>query len=719
VKNKKILLMLAGLAIVSATGLSLASCGGDNPTPSSSVNETTHSLTWTVDEHVKVSISGYEERPTSVSDGTTLTMTLTPDEGYELSQVLVNNKKLTASRNGQYIVRVSADTTIVISAYEAVESLTITTKPTKLSGYFDGDTVDTTGMVVTAHYKTNRDEVIAYSDEGYSLSPSVLSAGDTSFKVVYRGKEATVNLDATVEYLVKVDLAGGTLSQEYVSQMQALNLNNFDFDSTTSKITFSYYQNLPSNLPLPTSDQITKEDNTFEGFYDGEEEITEIAKNSARNFNLVAKWQVTLVNISKAELLIEEGKPYLQLTGTFVAATEVSLYFYEGNDKIDLTTDEKVTGTRDETFKIKFDLTILSDYRTSDGENYETKWMDVLLTAKMGDKTEAMPIKVEDIEVDMESKIELNNVTYLFASYEGYLKVYYNLPVYHFSYEMKEVEDKDTLVVSIVDLNSKYIGKYAEISWYMNAEGHNAGGTISSEGSVTINVDISQMPTATPGYAHFGIYESADDKTTPLYGGTGQNLLVANSTTSIPAITKGTAGSGMTYAVSYSSSDGSKIYYVGYAWDGLMIYIVPSTNFTATNVSLKQENNVVYYVVTGTTNAADGEADLEFDFQHNSNIDGAGWDYPYNSKTDSSLYDPKATVSNGTFELSVPVSTLLASSFTSSSATKWVFSAHMNEGNVEAEITEVSFTQDSITYSLLRSEDTWQIASLVMEKTAP
>ena len=104
---------------------------------------------------------------------------------------------------------VRSNTTINVTVEKVVKSIEITTAPDKLT-YFDGEAVDTTGMVVTATYENG--DVEAVTD--YTIEPETLSAGDTSFTVVYQDKEAVVNLEDTVEYTVTIDPNGETIYSE-------------------------------------------------------------------------------------------------------------------------------------------------------------------------------------------------------------------------------------------------------------------------------------------------------------------------------------------------------------------------------------------------------------------------------------------------------------------------------------------------------------------------
>ncbi len=80
----------------------------------------------------------------------------------------------------------SATCTVRVSLLE-VESLSLDTENVK-TAYTDGDTLDLSGLVVTAHYNDKSSKVIS---SGYTADKTVLHEGDTTVTVTYGGKSAT------------------------------------------------------------------------------------------------------------------------------------------------------------------------------------------------------------------------------------------------------------------------------------------------------------------------------------------------------------------------------------------------------------------------------------------------------------------------------------------------------------------------------------------------
>lgn len=329
--KKRIVLPLLLLLSLS-TGAVLSSC---NPSTSASDSTTqdqkeNFTVTWNVPEHATVEVTGHDTLPTSVESGTKIEFTVTCDAGYAVNRVRSGSRTL-YDDDGVYSVTVRSNTTIEVTVERKVKSIAITTKPNKLT-YFDGEAVDATGMVVTATFETN--DVEAVTD--YTIEPSTLSAGDTSFTVTYQDQEAVVQLDATVEYSVNIDPNGGTISSEVLKTYETQ--HNYKVEEDGS-IFFSYYNNLETPLALPTSDQITRDNYAFLNWSDN---ITQITNNS-KNVDTTANWSPELVDISRVYLTVEqeegEDVPYLYIEGTFKAADSAMLYLYEGNQHFSLEGD--------------------------------------------------------------------------------------------------------------------------------------------------------------------------------------------------------------------------------------------------------------------------------------------------------------------------------------------------------------------------------------------
>lgn len=724
--KKKFLKPLSCLALASMfalVGLTTACDGGgttsDNTTENPEVKKCT--LTWTVDENVTVTIDDYQTRPTEVNSGTKLSFTVTPKTGYEVTSVKLNGKRQTA-KNGKYTVTISAKATIVIEASAKIQKIEVTKNPTKLK-YFAGDALDTTGMEVKVFYETGKEEVIEQSVDGYAVSPAIFEGGETSFKVIYGEKEVFVNLEDRVDYLVSIDPKGGTISDSWVGELRSLSLKNYAV-SDAGVVTFSYFNDLPKEIKLPTAEQITKEDNTFKGWSDNTKVINNEVKKSSK---VEAQWQPELVTLSSVELKVEENKPYLIIKGTYKAANKVYLYLYEGNKKISLTADT-YEGNRDEEFIVKFDLTRLKDAKTESGETFEGAWMDIRFNADDGKgNKETMEIFTDVVTVDTNQKIKVGNYTYLFATYEGALKVYYTIATldYNVSFVQEGEGDstKDYLKINGTIKDNKYFGKTVQISWFQGSETPFDYGVISNTGTFEVKVDLADIVTATNGFAHFAIVESEEDKTI-LFGGTDNNLKVADCSTTFPALEGKPAGNDITNALRHVANDGYS-YYVGYAWDGLMVYKVDEQRtMSFENITLDLVDGKVCYVISGKYKGYTA-ADLKFglDLQHNANIEGSGsWDYVYNDKKDDKVtYSQQAIVdeANGTFRIVFALSDL-DSTFTN--LTSWTLTPHYyfldaTAKDIKGNYTNKNIVKNGYEYSLRCDRDTWDTVSIVINKT--
>lgn len=117
-------------------------------------------------------VSGYSVFPSILTDGTTF-VTITYSEGGK-----------------------TCTTTLAVTVTHKLTAITITTKPNKLT-YEYGDTLDTTGMVVTASYSDSKTAVIS----SYSCSPKSFSTiGNQAVTVSYteNGVTQTTTFSVTV-----------------------------------------------------------------------------------------------------------------------------------------------------------------------------------------------------------------------------------------------------------------------------------------------------------------------------------------------------------------------------------------------------------------------------------------------------------------------------------------------------------------------------------------
>ena len=719
-KSKKLIVTtMSVLALVGLGAGLLTACGGNNGPASQDVLEN-YTLTWNVPDHASVTVDDYEGLPTSVPVDSTIAFAVTVDDGFDVDSVKANNKKVSL-KNERYTIAITRDTVIDIEASEAITDLKVTSQPTKLT-YVAGDEIDLTGMVVEATFVTSGTKVIPYGDGGYSVYPTVFAGGETSFEITYKKETIVVNLSEVVQYKVVIDANGGEFTPTYLATLEALNLNNYKYEDGV--ITFTYYNNLTSAVPMPKDDEVTREQYALTGWsYEG----ATISNMTAANVEAKASWQYELVKLASCKLLVEDNTPYLIIKGKFNAANEVYLYLYEGNDNVELKGDT-YTGTSGEEFEVKFDLTRLS----SQGDAYRGKWMDIRFNAKSGDQEESMEIFVNatsSIEVDTGEKIAVDGIAYIFATYESRLKVYFlevNLS-YTFLGHSETVGGvtKDYLRIQGNSSDSAHANKYAHITVYNGSnESEGFGANIDAAGNFTVEYDLSEFDNIlkTNIFFHITIYEDST-KGTVVWGGTNQNITVASVYTPMPQLE--TSLVNIHHAAKYEGASGLS-YYIGYAWDGLMLYVVnEGKDINVTYVSVEERSDVVYYVVTGTCTGYTSEDFLYgFYFQHINNIDALGEGDVY----DNNAVDQKAIVdASGNFEISCPVSTLITPDFKASTDTKWgllpkYYVGNKKEATDRIQVKATSFStqnisKDGVRYSIYTDNElTWNINCLVLEK---
>ena len=589
--KSKLLVGLLGLSLVGVVGASLVAC----TETAGEEDDTTYTITWEYDtDAVSITYEDSTTLPTSLESGSELRFTVTANTGYEIDSVRANGTRLPNS-SGEYYTTITADTTVTITTTETVTSLTIVSYPDKLT-YVDGESIDVTGMVVQANYGTGRTATIEYGSDGYSVSPSVFSGGDTSFRVTYEGVSTTVELESVVEYVVNIDLDGGELSESYLAYLEGLELNNYTYDSTAGTIYFTYYQDLPEEgITLPTTSgddvELTRTASTFNG-WSGISGST--ITNTSGSLSISANWQYQLIVPTKAELIEEDGIPYLVVDGEYgISGTRIYLFLYEGNKDISLIDENNYfEGNAGDTFELKFDLRQLSDQ----GSDYVGSWMDIKFAAYVDGEFETMDIDVDTIEVDLDQiarySDENGGYTYSFQTWTSNgittLKVMFN--EYYLSYTVEDVETihgVDYLILS-GQVAETYYGYTIRNTWWVSSEiGPYDAVASETDGTFTLYINLEDFTEATDSYAH---YEILDTSGNSIYGGTNTNLQIADATNSFPTLEDGVNAGSITNAISFTTD--TYTYYVGYAWDGLMLY--KTSGLGAYDMSLTEEHGIVY-----------------------------------------------------------------------------------------------------------------------------
>lgn len=689
--------------IMLAISCLLASCGGPSEPPA-----TMYSVTWDVSEKATVAVEGYEELPTQVAEDTDLVFTVTAAEGYE-ARVTRDSKKVTA-KDGKYTITITKDIKIGVETSKVVTGIEVTKNPTKLT-YFAGDALDITGMEVKVNYATGDSEVITKGADGYLVSPSIFEGGETSFKVVYDDFEAVVNLDGRVEYLVTIDPAGGTISDSWLGSIESLGLANYNV-ADNGVVTFSYFNNLPRVINLPTESEISRPDFTFMGWSN----TSSITNATAASFSSIASWQAELVVINGAEIVAENDHPYLVVHGQFKVANEVYLYLYEGNAKISFTGDTytNTSGENGAAFEVKFDLLRLVEaVAEEDGSSFEGKWMDIRFNAKLGEREESMELFVGEgtlIEVNLQQKVFASGYAFCFATYADLLKVYYTTVDYYYSV----AQQGDHILIKGNAI--KYLGATLSLTAWANANIEIGESVIdATTGEFEILVEISALPQDTNIYLHVTI-TGADG--TVHVGEAETNFAIAACTNQDEMVKLPSGLGQLANGIKMRDSKGIAAY-VGYTWDGLMMYVVnEALTYDLAAIELIEGN--VYYVFSGKAIGFEqGELVYGMQFQHNNNIDGAGWEYEYNGEENGELFTAK--ISGETYRVEIPVEEIMSSKW-DGSVSMWAFSVKIIiDGEVKdfkpAGVSKDYVVKSGVKYSIRQDGSTWDMAALVMEPT--
>lgn len=186
--TKKKSFLLATLLLVFTLALScvaFTACEPEEP-------KENRAITWAYDaEVVTVAATGYETLPTELLDGTEVSFTVTVKDGYTLGTVSGAQKQ----DDGSYKLTVNKkDVNVKINATKTLNGIEVAVSNPLV--YFEGQTVDTSLLTVTAKYALG-DEVITEYTIAYQNGSS-FAVGDTSFTVSFGGKQATVELASAV-----------------------------------------------------------------------------------------------------------------------------------------------------------------------------------------------------------------------------------------------------------------------------------------------------------------------------------------------------------------------------------------------------------------------------------------------------------------------------------------------------------------------------------------
>lgn len=603
---KKKLLWIIVLAVVTVFAVCLAACGD---------KATRYSIKWEVSENATVTVEDSDELPSEAKEGSTVSFTVEADKGYEVSAVRVNDRTVSADSSGKYNVIIRSDTTIKVETEDTVESVAVTTNPSTMT-YYEGQTLDPEGMVVSVKYAgSGKTEAVTNYTVVYQ-NGNAFALGDTSFSVKYLGVEsAPVQLTKAVEVLITIDPAGGTLDAGYLSGLQENSELHDVAQDEDGVITFSYSA-ITSPVELPLFTMWNKGEQTGDFIFlnwnvslrTGEENIsdTEIAATNLVSRTYTANYIANLVDVTSVSYVLEENVPYLVIEGTYKAATQLTLFFHEGNKNITLEGDSfgGAEAKRGEAFKLKFDMRKLAEQKDEDGNpiDYLGSWLDIKLVAVMDGIEESQDISTNG--VDLNQNINDGSYVYKFADYNGALKAVVTVYFQHeFTFSAEVNKDGDLVVTFTGTVNKEFAGNAVQIDTWSN-DSDVAVGEIDKDGNYTVELTITDTPLDTDGYFHLKIVESVDNSTEVAKPNDEANLPnndCANDNLEI--VNFGLIENN--YGLKVSNETGTRAFYVGFGkWGGFVFRgvneSVEKAKIEITGVTLETKNEKPYLVVSGT-----------------------------------------------------------------------------------------------------------------------
>lgn len=603
---KKKLLWIIVLAVITVFAVCLAACGD---------KATRYSIKWEVSENATVTVEDSDELPSEAKEGSTVSFTVEADKGYEVSAVRVNDRTVSADSSGKYNVIIRSDTTIKVETEDTVESVTVSTNPATMT-YYEGQTLDPEGMVVSVKYAgSGKTEAVTNYTVVYQ-NGNAFALGDTFFSVKYLGVEsAPVQLTKAVEVLITIDPAGGTLDTDYLEGLKTNTELHDVAQDAEGVITFSYSA-ITSPVELPLFTMWNKGEQTGDFIFlnwnvslrTGEENIsdTEIAATNLVSRTYTANYIANLVDVTSVSYVLEENVPYLVIEGTYKAATQLTLFFHEGNKNITLEGDSfgGAEAKRGEAFKLKFDMRKLAEQKDEDGNpiDYLGSWLDIKLVAVMDGIEESQDISSNG--VDLNQNINDGSYVYKFADYNGALKAVVTVYFQHeFTFSAEVNKDGDLVVTFTGTVNKEFAGNAVQIDTWSN-DSDVAVGEIDAEGNYTVELTIADTPLDTDGYFHLKIVESVDNSTEVAKPNNEANLPNNDCVNdNLEIVNFGLIENN--YGLKASNETGTRVYYVGFGkWGGFVFRglneAVEKAEIEITGVTLETANEKPYLVVNGT-----------------------------------------------------------------------------------------------------------------------
>lgn len=627
-KKQKIALVALLSFVLSVCCLIFAACGD---------NTASYKITWSY-ANATVAATGYDALPEEAKEGTEITFTVTPAQGYQVTSVKQGKATLKES-NGAYTFTVSADTEITVTLTEILSSITVT-KPTKLT-YYAGDMLDKTGMSVTANYATGKTEAVTAYTVAYN-NGSAFALGDTYFTVSYGGISEKVELSGAVKGLVTVDLYGGELSDDVLNVWKTY--PDYSCNAETGVITWTFDKAFEADFVLPSAENVSKVVNGNEFPFNSWTGVSgnKIAKGTDTSVSVTASYDPQLLEIAAlqftTETVDETEVPYLIITGKFVAATEAYLYLYEGNHEVELNGPTVTKGTTND-FVLKFDLRelVAAEY---EGEKYEGMWMDIKFRASFGDRIETQEINLNNyaddfVDTDDMLAVEIDGAWYKF-DYQLY-------PVGGGNYLKLEYTSGTLAETAFVPTSAKLEIRevegvevpYLVVNGYIDA---NIDEETAKAGVETLFIDLTSKTTGYNTIDYTKLVTSLGDLSFEVA------LSLDNATDGMSLFSHITAGDGNNFVLSESKVESGtisigKMNYtlcVDRIWgSNLVVVNVVDSTYLINEITLENKNDTPYFVISGTYGSWMSESEAQtfieeshmiVDLQNNDDINSKGWD---------------------------------------------------------------------------------------------
>lgn len=173
--------------------------------------------------------------------GTSVVYTITPNSGYYLSELLVDNSSVETNKLTSFTYTFSnVKSNHTIKAYflptNNISSIVVKTLPAKTS-YTVGDTLDTTGLVLTA---IRSDGTTTNVTSGFTCTPTVLNAvGTQAITVTYNSKTTSFNVTVAAKSTTTyTDVASTKWYYSYVMDLSNKGYVSGNYNASTKTYYF-------------------------------------------------------------------------------------------------------------------------------------------------------------------------------------------------------------------------------------------------------------------------------------------------------------------------------------------------------------------------------------------------------------------------------------------------------------------------------------------------